>query len=95
MSRKIINLTVSAFLLTLIVGGSSGIASEDASSMMCDNGVVEKGDFFQTVQDKCGEPDKKEGGFWRYDFGPDQPVYTLEVDENNNVTRIVEDQSGS
>jgi hypothetical protein len=95
MSRKIINLTLSVFLLTLIVGGSFGIASEEASSMMCDSGVVEKGDFFQTVQDKCGEPDSKEGGFWRYNFGPDQPVYTLEFDENNNVIRIVEDQSGS
>ncbi len=95
MSKKSIILTVSIFVLTLIMGGLPVIASEDASSMMCDNGVVEKGDFFQTVQDKCGEPDKKEGNFWRYNFGPDQPVYTVEFDGNGNVVRMIEDQSGS
>ena len=95
MSKKRIILTVSIFVLTLIMGGLPVTASEDASSMMCDNGVVEKGDFFQTVQDKCGEPDKKEGNFWRYNFGPDLPVYTVEFDGNGNVVRMIEDQSGS
>jgi hypothetical protein len=57
--------------------------------------VVQIGDFFQTVQDKCGEPDKKEGKFWRYNPGPSEPVYTVEFDENGNVVRIIEDQGGS
>jgi hypothetical protein len=95
MSNKRTCLIVSIFILTLSFGGSPAIASQDAASIMCDNGIVEKGDFFQTVQDKCGEPDKKEGKFWRYNFGPDLPVYTVEFDENDNVIRIVEDQGGS
>ena len=74
---------------------SAAMAAEDATSIMCDGGVVGIGDFFQTVQDKCGEPDKKEGNFWRYNFGPSQPIYTVEFGENGNVVRIVEDQWGS
>ena len=95
MSKISIYVIGSIFVLALSMGGSPAIASQDADSMMCDNGVVEKGDFFQTVQDKCGEPDKKEGKFWRYNFGPDLPVYTVEFDENDNVVRMIEDQSGS
>ena len=95
MSKKCIYNTVFIFLLIMGLGTSPVLASENASSIMCDNGVVNIGDFFQSVQDKCGEPDKKEGKFWRYNFGPDLPVYTVEFDENDNVVRIVEDQSGS
>ena len=95
MSKISIYVIVSIFVLTLGMGGSPAIASQDADSMMCDNGVVAIGDFFQTVQDKCGEPDKKEGKFWRYNFGPSQPVYTVEFDENGNTVRIIEDQGGS
>ena len=95
MRIKWILTTVSIVVLSLSVGGSPAMASEETDSMMCDGGAVEKGDFFQTVQDKCGEPDKKEGKFWRYNFGPSQPVYTVEFDENDNVVRILEDQGGS
>ena len=95
MSKKIVVLTVSILALIFSIGGLSAIASQDVQSMMCDGGVVDKEDFFQTVQDKCGEPDKKEGKFWRYDFGPSQPIYTVEFDENGNVVRIIEDQGGS
>ena len=95
MSKKLIITTVSIFSLSLAIVGGIAMASQETESMMCDGGVVEKGDFFQTVQDKCGEPDKKEGKFWRYDFGPSQPVYTVEFDENDNVVRIIEDQGGS
>jgi hypothetical protein len=65
------------------------------NSIICDNGVVEIGDLALTVQDKCGEPDKKEGKFWGYEFGPSTPAYTLEFDENGKVVRILEDQWGS
>ena len=71
------------------------VAAGDTDSIMCDRGVFAIGDFSQTVQDKWGEPDKKEGKIWRYNFGPSLPVYTVEFDENSNVVRIVEDQGGS
>ena len=95
MSKISTILTVALSVLTLSMGRTPAIAAEDATSIMCDGGVVEIGDFSQTVQDKCGEPGKKEGNFWRYNFGPSQPVYTVEFDENGNVVRMVEDQWGS
>ena len=95
MCKKCIYNTVFIFLLIMRLGTSPVLASENASSIMCDNGVVNIRDFFQSVQDKCRAPDKKEGKFWRYNFGPDLPVYTVEFDENDNVVRIVEDQGGS
>ncbi|MFZ0611512.1 MAG: DUF2845 domain-containing protein [Desulfobacterales bacterium] len=80
--------------LALVMGATTVMPARAASSIMCDNGVVEIGDFFQTVQDKCGEPDRKEGKFWRYDFGPSEPVYTVEFDENGKVIKIMEDKNG-
>jgi hypothetical protein len=93
--KKNIGICLTLFLLILGLGHSTATASGDADSIMCDNGVVQIGDFFQTVQDKCGDPDKKEGKFWRYNFGPSLPVYTVEFDENGKVVRIMEDQGGS
>jgi len=93
--KKSIGICLALFLLILGLGHSTATASGDADSIMCDNGVVQIGDFFQTVQDKCGDPDKKEGKFWRYNFGPSLPVYTVEFDENGKVVRIMEDQGGS
>lgn len=83
---------VALFSLTVCIGFSMVAAAEDASSMMCDGGVFEKGDFSQTVQDKCGEPDKNGGKLWRYNFGPSQPVYMVGFHDNGNVVRIIEDQ---
>jgi hypothetical protein len=77
------------------MGGLAVVAAGDTDSIMCHNGVVAIGDFSQTVQDKCGEPEKKEGKFWRYNFGPSLPVYTAEFDDNGNTVRIIEDQGGS
>jgi hypothetical protein len=94
MSKRFIGIGMALFFLTLGAGNATVAASDNADSIMCDNGVVQIGDFFQTVQDKCGEPDKKEGKFWRYNFGPSEPVYTVEFDENGNVVRIIEDQGG-
>ena len=95
MKKKEIGIFLTLFLLIMGLGRSAATASGDVDSIMCDNGVVQIGDFFQTVQDKCGEPDKKEGKFWRYNFGPSLPVYTVEFDENGKVVRIMEDQGGS
>ena len=83
------------FGLIMALGRVPVIAANDVDSMMCDGGVVQMGDFFQTVQDKCGEPDKKEGRVWRYNFGPSQPVYVLMYDENGNLVRIVEEEAGN
>jgi len=95
MKKKDIGIFLALFLLMLGLWHSTATASGDADSIMCDNGVVQIGDFFQTVQDKCGEPNKKEGKFWRYNFGPSLPVYIVEFDENGKVVRIMEDQGGS
>jgi len=94
MSKREIGIILTLFLLVLGLGHARGIASDTTDSMMCDNGVVRIGDFFQTVQDKCGEPDKKEGKFWRYNPGPSLPVYSIEFDENGKAIRIIEDQGG-
>jgi len=95
MKKRDMGMFLALLLLILGLGHSTAAASGDADSIMCDNGVVQIGDFFQTVQDKCGEPNKKEGKFWRYNFGPSLPVYMVEFDENGKVVRIVEDQGGS
>jgi hypothetical protein len=95
MIKRNLSIVLALFILTLGMGGLTDVRAGETDSIMCDNGVVAIGDFFQTVQDKCGEPDKKEGKFWRYNFGPSQPVYTIEFDENGNTVRIIEDQGGS
>ena len=77
------------------MGGLADVRAGETDSIMCDKGVVAIGDVAQSVQDKCGEPAKKEGKFWRYNFGPSLPVYTIEFDENGNAIRITEDQRGS
>jgi len=95
MGKRNFSIVLALFLLTLGMGGLTVVAADNVDSIMCDNGVVQIGDFFQTAQDKCGEPDKKEGKFWRFNFGPSEPVYTVQFDENGKVVRIVEDQGGS
>jgi hypothetical protein len=93
--RKRASGTVLSLFLLLGAGGWRVSAADAVNSIICDNGVVEIGDLALTVQDKCGEPDKKEGKFWGYEFGPSTPAYTLEFDENGKVVRILEDQWGS
>jgi Protein of unknown function (DUF2845) len=95
MIKRHLGIVLTLFTLTLGMGGLMDVRAGETDSIMCDNGVVAIGDFFQTVQDKCGEPDKKEGKFWRYNFGPSLPVYTIEFDENGNAIRIMEDQGSS
>ena len=95
MIKRHLGIVLTLFTLTLGMGGLTYVRAGETDSIMCDNGVVAIGDFFQTVQDKCGEPNKKEGKFWRYNFGPSLPVYTIEFDENGNAIRIMEDQGSS
>lgn len=81
--------------LAVVFGSYAYIfAAEDASSIMCDNGVVNIGDMDVDVQAKCGEPESQNMNVWVYDFGPSQPVYSVIFNEGK-VVRIQEDESGN
>jgi len=84
--------------MTLILSLNMGLAfaSEEASSIMCDNGTVNIGDTQASVQDTCGEPNSQnyELNSWMYNFGPDQPVYTL-IFKEGQLIKILESEWGS
>jgi hypothetical protein len=81
--------------LAVIFGGQAHLfAAEEASSIMCDEGVVNIGDMEVDVQSKCGQPDSQNMNEWVYIFGPAQPVYTVIFNEGK-VVRILEDESGN
>ena len=71
-------------------------AAEEASSIMCDNGVVNIGDMDADVRDACGEPNSQnyELNAWIYNFDPSQPVYTV-IFKESKVVRILEDEWGN
>ena len=78
--------------LAMVFGGQVYLfAAEEASSIMCDEGVVNIGDMDVDVQDKCGEPNSQnyEQNSWVYNFGPSQPVYTV-IFKEGKVVRILE-----
>ena len=78
--------------LAMIFGGQAYLfAAEEASSMMCDEGVVNIGDMDVDVQDKCGQPDSQNMNEWVYNFGPSEPVYTV-IFKEGKVVRILEDE---
>ena len=93
---KMINsfLIVSILLLFVFSSSASVFAAEEASTMMCDNGVVNIGDMDVDVQDKCGQPDSQNMNEWVYNFGPGEPVYKV-IFKEGKVVRILEDESGS
>jgi len=66
-----------ALVILVIAISSSVFATEKATSIMCDSGVVNIGDMDVSVQETCGEPNTKGMNQWVYNFGPSQPVYTL------------------
>jgi len=74
--------------------GANAFAADEASSMMCDNGVVNIGDTSTAVQDACGEPNTQSMNEWVYNFGPSQPVYTV-IFKEGQVVRILENEWGS
>jgi hypothetical protein len=84
--------------MTLILSLNMGLAfaAEEASSIMCDNGTVNIGDTQASVQDTCGEPNSQNYEFnsWVYNFGPDQPVYTL-IFKEGQLIKILESEWGS
>ena len=76
--------------LAMVLGGQVYLfAAEEASSIMCDEGVVNIGDMDVDVQDKCGEPNSQNLNEWVYNFGPSQPVYTV-IFKDGKVVRILE-----
>ena len=92
MKRRIAYVIGLAFVVMVFSG--TVFAEEEASSMACDNGVVNIGDMNVDVQDKCGQPDSQTMSEWVYKFGPDLPVYTV-IFKEGQVVRIMEDVSGS
>ncbi len=64
------------------------LAAEKASTIMCDEGVVNIGDADVDVQEKCGEPNTKGMNEWVYNFGPSEPVYTV-IFKEGKVARIL------
>jgi hypothetical protein len=92
MKRRIAYFIGLIFLVMVFSG--TVFAAEDASSMMCDNGVVNIGDMNTDVQDACGEPDSQNMNEWVYNFGPSEPVYTV-IFKEGQVVRILEDEWGS
>ena len=83
-------LIVGWLCLVMIFGSTTAVmAAEEASTMMCDGGVVNIGDADADVHDKCGEPNSQSMDKWVYDFGPSQPVYTV-IFKEGKVARILE-----
>ena len=92
MKRITMGFIVLAFL---VMGfGANVSAGQEASSIMCDNGVVNIGDSSSDVWDACGEPNTQNMNEWVYNFGPSQPVYTV-IFKDDQVVRILENEWGS
>jgi hypothetical protein len=51
---KLIITHLIALLFTVMVFSHTGFTEETASTIMCDNGIVNIGDMDVDVQDKCG-----------------------------------------
>ena len=86
------NIIIFGWLCLVMVFGSStaGLAAEEASTMMCDEGVVNLGDTDADVQEKCGEPNSQSMDKWIYDFGPSE--YFTVIFKEGKVVRILEGQ---
>ena len=84
------NIIIFGWLCLVIVFGSSTavLAAEEASTMMCDEGVVNFGDTDADVQEKCGVPNSQSMDKWIYDFGPSE--YFTVIFKEGKVVRILE-----
>jgi hypothetical protein len=78
------------FLAMAFGSTTTVLAAEEASSMMCDEGVVNIGDTQADVQEKCGEPNSQSMDKWIYDFGPSE--YFTVIFKEGKVLRILEGQ---
>ena len=79
------------FLATAMGGSVPIFAAEEASTMMCDEGVVNIRDADVDVRDKCGQPNSQSMNEWVYNFGPSQPVYKV-IFKEGKVVHILEDK---
>ncbi|MBW2487003.1 MAG: DUF2845 domain-containing protein, partial [Deltaproteobacteria bacterium] len=70
-------LIVSIFLLIVFSSSIFVFAAQEATTMMCDEGIVNIGDMDVDVQNNCGQPDSQNMNEWVYNFGPSEPVYTV------------------
>lgn len=94
MKKNITYLLILAIVLIISLNIGFAFAVEEASSIMCDNGVVNIGDTQAAVQDTCGEPNSQDMNQWVYNFGPSQPVNTL-IFKEGQLIKILEDEWGS
>ena len=93
-TMKLIITNFIALLFLVMVFSHTGFTEETASTIICDNGIVNIGDMDVDVQDKCGEPESQNMNAWVYNFGPAQPVYKV-IFKEGKVVRILEEDSGS
>ena len=86
------NIYFIGLLFVVMVFGSSTavLAAEEASTIMCDEGVVNIGDTDANVQEKCGEPNSQSMDKWIYNFGPSE--YFTVIFKEGKVVRILEGQ---
>lgn len=96
MKKYSVYFLIPAITLILSLNIDFAFAAKEASSIMCDNGVVNIGDADETVQATCGDPNSinYELNQWVYNFGPSQPVYTL-IFKDGQLVKILEDEWGS
>lgn len=78
------------FVVMALGSTTAVLAAEEASSMMCDDGVVDIGDTQADVREKCGEPNSQSMSKWIYDFGPSE-FFTV-IFKEGKVLRILEGQ---
>ena len=90
MIKKTIYFIGLLFILIMIGSTSVGLAAEEASTMMCDEGVVNIGATDADVREKCGEPNSQSMNKWVYDFGPSE--YFTVIFKEGKVVRILEGQ---
>jgi hypothetical protein len=90
MIKKTIYFIGLLFILIMIGSTSVGLAAEKASTMMCDEGVVNIGATDADVREKCGEPNSQSMDKWIYNFGPSE--YFTVIFKEGKVVRILEGQ---
>ena len=87
--KKICTYFIGLLFMAVIFGNPISIlAAEETSTMMCDGGVVEKGDTEADVREKCGHPYDQSINKWIYNPGPSQS-FTV-IFEEGKVVRILE-----
>ena len=90
MIKKTIYFIGLLFILIMIGSTSVGLAAEEASTMMCDEGVVNIGATDADVRENCGEPNSQSMDKWVYNFGPSEH-FTV-IFKEAKVVRILEGQ---